>query len=182
MDLLEKLLLALSLAMDAFAVSVSIAVTKRVLSGREKFRIYFHFGLFQFLYPVIGYYLMIVFSFNKTGYGKFIATFLLLILGLKTIYEALFGEEEKVGTDITKGLNLILFSTSVSIDALSVGISLGAVGGDIWLTAVLAGIITSLMSYIGLKYGVKLGERLREYSEILGGIILIAIAIKIGFF
>ena len=182
MDFIEKLLLAFSLAMDAFAVSVSIAISKGVLSNREKFRIYFHFGLFQFLYPVLGYYLMVVFSFNKTGYGKFIATVLLFFLGFKMIYEALFGDEEKVESDITRGLNLVLFSTSVSIDALSVGISLGAVGGDIWLTAVLAGVITSLMSYIGLKYGVKLGERLREYSEILGGIILIAIALKIGFF
>ncbi len=184
MHLTELFLVAFSLGIDALAVSVSLSIFLKNPDFRQKFRIYFHFGLFQFLFPVIGYYLIVLFRIRSGRFGQITAGLILVILGFKMFFEGLKGESEEFEgkKDLTRGFSLILFSSGVSVDALSVGVSMALLKKGIWMLSVLAGILTAIMSYTGITFGRVLGVRLGKYSEFLGGIILIFLGIKIGFF
>lgn len=184
MHFTEILLIAFSLGIDALAVSVTLSLFLKNPDNKQKFRIYFHFGLFQFLFPIIGYYFIEVFNINSGKFGKIAGGTILIILGLKMFIEGLKQEKEEFDKekDITRGFSLILFSSGVSIDALSVGVSMALVNKGIWLLAILAGVLTSIMSFIGISYGRFLGLKFGEYSELFGGLILFILGLKIGFF
>ena len=171
--------IALSLAMDALAVSISTAVILGNVSRRQAFRIYFHFGLFQALYPVIGWLAGHSISAHLLGWNKIIAFILLLGVGIKMIWDAVTENESKPQKDPTKGIVLLALSTSVSIDALAVGVSFSLLGMAIVLPAVIIGIVTGILSFLGIHFGKALGQKLGEKTAIIGGIVLIAIALKI---
>ncbi|BBB32453.1 conserved hypothetical protein [Thermotomaculum hydrothermale] len=184
MHFTEILLIAFSLGIDALAVSVSLSLFLKNPEKRQKFRIFFHFGLFQFLFPIVGYYLILIFNIHSGRFGNVIGGIILIILGLKMFVEGFKKEDEKFdkNKDLTRGFPLILFSAGVSIDALSVGVSMALIKKSIWFLAIMAGILTSLMSYIGIGFGKNLGLKFGEYSEFLGGTILFLLGIKVGFF
>lgn len=179
MILLKTIVIAISLAMDAFAVSISLSILLKNPEKRQKFRVYFHFGLFQFLFPLIGYFLVNFFSLTSYGLGKKIGGSILIFLGLKIIYEALKKDEKdlKVKGDITRGFTLILFASGVSIDAFSIGVSMAFLHEKVILLSILAGVFTSFLSFIGITYGKFLGKRLGEYSEIVAGIVLLFLGV-----
>ncbi len=184
MHLSEILLIAFSLGIDAFAVSVSLSIFLKQPDNRQIFRIFFHFGLFQFLFPVIGYYLIVFFHIHSGRFGRIAAGLLLIVLGMKMFAEGLRKEKEEFdrAKDLTRGMSLILFSSGVSIDALSVGVSMALINKGIWVLAIAAGLFTAVMSYSGMVYGRILGLKFGEYSEFLGGLILFLLGLKIGFF
>ncbi len=183
MTLWEIFLVSLSLGADALAVSVSLSVFLKNPTSRQKFRVFFHFGLFQFLFPLIGYYLVVFWNIKSGYWGKLIAGAILVFLGIKMFLEGFKEEEEKLSSkgDLTKGLSLILFSAGVSIDAMSVGVSMALLKQGIWLLATLAGILTAIMSYFGITFGRIIGSRLGKYTEFAGGLVLILLGLKIGF-
>jgi len=178
MDLISVVLIAIGLAMDAFAVSICKGLAMKTPSLRSMIIIGIWFGGFQMLMPIVGYYLGESFYQYIADIDHWVAFGLLLLIGLNMIREALTGEEEDVDDSIGFKIMLLL-AIATSIDALAVGISMAMEGADIWVDASIIGIITLIISIIGVKLGSIVGDRYSSKAELAGGIILILIGLKI---
>ena len=172
--------LALGLAMDCFAVAVGASVTLRRATGRQTFRLAFHFGLFQFLMPVLGWLAGLTVASLMAKVDHWVAFGLLSFVGGKAIFTALRGKDEEARAgDPTRGASLLLLSVATSIDALAVGFSFAMLGVRVWGPSVVIGVVSSAVTVIGMELGSRLGARFGRRVEILGGLVLIAIGIKI---
>ncbi len=179
MNFLEVLLVAFSMAMDAFAVCLGAGTLPQTKSPRPAFRLAFHFGLFQFIMPVLGWLAGVTVERYIAAFDHWIAFGLLAFVGVRMILSGFHGEEETQRNDPSRGWTLVLLSIAVSIDALAVGLSLGLIGVTIWYPAVVIGIVTGLVSWLGLRLGNRLGGLFGKRMEIAGGIILILIGVRI---
>jgi putative Mn2+ efflux pump MntP len=179
MDIFSIFLIALGLAMDAFAVSITSGVTIKYVEMKNAFTIAIFFGLFQAIMPVIGWLAGFTLKNFISGIDHWIVFGLLSIIGLKMIYESFKLESDKERVDPLNIFVLFVLSIATSIDALAVGISLSFLNISIALPAIIIGIITFLLSFVGVYIGTKLGHFFEKKIEILGGIILIAIGIKV---
>ena len=182
MTFLTVFAIALALAMDAFAVSVSAAATLPSVTWRHYFRLSFHFGLFQFLMPVVGWTLGVSVRGYIEAWDHWIAFAMLSLVGLNMLREALFGEEEeKRSGDPTRGVQLIMLSVATSIDAMAVGLSFAMIGVSVWWPAVVIGLVCAAVTAAGVKIGRILGGTriLGNKVSVLGGLVLIGIGIKI---
>jgi len=169
--------------MDAFAVSLSAGTHQKVRPPRAVFRLWFHFGLFQSLMTVAGW-------FVGAGLEKFIRTWdhwvafgLLTVVGGKMIWEgwrAAGTEAAKSRGDPSRGLALMSLSVATSLDALAVGVGLGVLGAAIWQPGVVIGLVTALMSLVGLRVGGVLGAKFGRRMEVAGGVVLVLIGLKIA--
>ncbi|AGI47300.1 putative membrane protein [Thermoplasmatales archaeon BRNA1] len=180
MEILTIVLLAIGLAMDAFAVSVCKGLAMGKATVRSMVIIGAWFGFFQFLMPIIGFYVGRSFKDAVEDYDHWIAFALLLVIGLNMVREGISGEEENVDASLGFRIMLIL-AIATSIDALAVGISLAMDEGTILVPSVIIGVITMGISMTGVKIGSLLGDRLGNRAEILGGIILVTIGFKVLF-
>lgn len=179
MDIVSIIAIAIGLAMDAFSVSIFAGITIDKPDRGHYFRLSFHFGLFQFMMPIFGYLGGSSVEYVIRDFDHWIAMALLLVIGLKMIWES-FSRDEKVKVkDPSRGLTLILLSVATSIDALAVGLSIGVLGKPIILPSVVIGIVCSFFSIMGIRLGKKVGSLLGQRAERIGGIILIIIGIKI---
>lgn len=173
----ELFLLAVGLAMDAFAVSIcgSMVITpERRTRGALRFGAWF--GLFQFLMPVCGYFGAISFSDYIVSYDHWIAFILLGYLGVKMI------RESHDACDIKKSYTtkeMAVLAVATSIDALAVGISFACLHVNIWMSATLIGIVTFVISSFGGIAGFRLGAAVGPRANICGGTVLICIGLKI---
>lgn len=177
MGLAELLLLSISLAMDAFAVSVcgSMVLTPADrLQGALKFGAWF--GFFQFLMPVIGYFAAISFIDYITAYDHWLAFVLLAYLGTNMIRES--DESCSIKKSYTVKEMLVL-AIATSIDALAVGISLAFLNTNIWLASVMIGVVTFAIAAFGGLTGFRLGDAVGKRANVCGGVVLICIGIKI---
>ena len=180
MEFIEILLLGLGLAMDAFAVSVAATASGKIDNKRAVFRLSFHFGLFQFFMPVLGWFTGEYVERYIAAFDEWIAFTLLLTVGLRMIHGALVSRQAvSSGVDPSRGFNLVMLALATSIDALAVGFSLAIIQLDIWYPSVLIGVITAAMSLIGIRLGNIAGRKLGRYMAFAGGIILIGIGLKI---
>jgi putative Mn2+ efflux pump MntP len=179
MDAITLTGLALALAMDAFAVALGTGAVLSSLTGRHLFRLGFHFGLFQALMPVIGWLAGLTIIQWVEAWDHWIAFSLLAIIGGRMIYEAFSDEEKANDRDPTKGLSLVLLSIATSIDALAVGFSLSVIGVSIWMPALVIGLVAGVLTIVGMLLGGRIGDRWGTRVEIFGGLVLIAIGIKI---
>jgi putative Mn2+ efflux pump MntP len=179
MDAITLTGLALALAMDAFAVALGTGAVLSRLTGRHLFRLGFHFGLFQALMPVIGWLAGLTIMQWVEAWDHWIAFSLLAIIGGRMIYEAFSDEEKTDDRDPTKGLSLVLLSIATSIDALAVGFSLSVIGVSIWMPALVIGLVAGVLTIAGMLLGGRIGDRWGTRVEIFGGLVLIAIGIKI---
>ncbi len=175
----EVLLIAVSMAMDAFAVCLGVGTQASTAGRRPRFRLSFHFGLFQFVMPVIGWFGGMTIERYISGFDHWVAFGLLGFVGVRMILSGLDASGEETGPDPSRGWSLVLLSLATSIDALAVGFSLGLVGITIWYPAAVIGVVTGLLSLLGLRLGNRLGERFGKRIEILGGIVLILIGLRI---
>ena len=177
MGFLELLLIAVSLAMDAFSVSIcgslALAPSSR-LAGALKFGIWF--GVFQFLMPVIGYWTAYRAVEYIEAYDHWIAFFLLLYIGVNMIREA--GEEDEV-IESYSVKRMFLLAVATSIDALAVGVSFAVLEVNIWTSSLIIGVVTFGISFVGGIIGFKLGERFRAHASRTGGAILCLIGLKV---
>ena len=181
-DTITLLGIAVGLAMDALAVAIPTGIVLGKVSGRQTFRLSWHFGLFQFLMPVIGWLAGLSVEEHLADYGPWLAFGLLVFIGGKMIREALRGSEaERALSDPTRGISLVLLSLATSIDALAAGLSLGVLRIRIWYPAVVIGIVAGLLTAIGMHVGAPLGNRFGRRMEVLGGLVLIGIGFKILF-
>jgi putative Mn2+ efflux pump MntP len=173
----ETFFIALALGCDAFAVGLGVGT--RCCAPRQVFRLCFHFGLFQFLMPLLGWYLgMNLIAIAKT-WGPWIAFALLFSLGLKMIYESFGSAKEASSLDPTRGLTLVALSLATSMDALGVGFSLGILGRALLVSAIWIGITAGLMTLVAMKMGERLSEKFGRRMGIVGGGILVVIAFKL---
>jgi putative Mn2+ efflux pump MntP len=179
MNFLDIFLIAISMAMDAFAVCLGAGTQEQTSGPRPTFRLAFHFGLFQFLMPVLGWLAGATIVRYIASFDHWIAFGLLVFVGGRMIYSGFNPEKHAQANDPSRGWTLVLLSFAVSIDALAVGLSLGIISETIWVPAVVIGIVTGLVSWLGLRLGKKLGEKFGNWMEIAGGIILILIGIRI---
>ncbi len=182
MQLVNILAIAVALAMDAFAVSVATGATLKQISGRQTFRLSWHFGLFQAMMPVIGWSAGLSVRGLIEAYDHWVAFGLLTFVGLNMIREAFraSGPDEKK-KDPTKGISLVMLSVATSIDALAVGLSISVLNVAIWTPAIITGLVAGLFTMVGIHLGNRLssGTRLSRYSGVIGGIILLAIGVNI---
>jgi len=185
MDLITIFFIAVGLAMDAFAVSIVTSLSLKSVNPRQVFRLSFHCGLFQFLMPVIGWYLGASFSKYISSYDHWIALVLLSIIGGKMIHESFEKKEAGDGSgpaakDPTRGWSLMFLVIATSIDALAVGVSLAMLDINIWYPAGVIGVVTLALTVIGMKIGERLGIAFSNRMEFIGGLILIGIGLKIA--
>lgn len=181
MTLIEIIMIAVGLAMDASAVSLAAAAAGFAKDGRAKFRLAFHFGLFQFLMPVLGWYLGIGFVSYVKAFDHWIAFGLLGLVGGRMIYEGLDTSGVVQKKDPSKGMTMVMLSIATSIDALAVGLSFAMLGINIWFPAGMIGVITCIMSFLAIQAGMRLGALFGKRMEIVGGLVLMGIGIKILF-
>lgn len=178
--ILESLSISFALAMDAFAVSVSSGVKLSRVGKREVFRVSWHFGLFQFLFFVGGYFAgSQVYSFIDKWAG-IVAAVLLFIIGGRMIYEAFEKNEDKKFTNPTKGKTLIFLSVATSIDAMAAGFGVSMVEFHIAFGSACVFLVTLFLCCFGILLGDKISgaEFVKKSSGIFGGIILILLALK----
>ncbi|GAA0126447.1 MULTISPECIES: manganese efflux pump MntP family protein [Clostridium] len=178
MSIISIFLTALALAMDAFAVSLSIGMKSKNERIKNGLKAGLYFGIFQGAMPLIGWLLGIKFTNYIVKFDHWIAFILLAIIGGKMIYEAIKGEESDITSDLSVKVMTIL-AIATSIDALAVGVSFAFLNVSIVLAASSIAIITFIACFIGVFIGQKLGDVLGGKAEFLGGIILILIGTKI---
>ena len=173
--------IALALAMDAFAVSIGISLSQKKLMVHQTLRLAFSFGLFQFLMPILGWLAGKSILVYIHTVDHWIAFFLLGFIGAKMIYESFSETEFKRGskTDSTRGLPLLVLSIATSIDALAVGLSFAVLSVSVIPASIIIGLVAFVMSVIGVKIAPVLGKIVGKGAELAGGMVLIAIGIKI---
>lgn len=181
MDFYSLFLLALALSMDAFAVSICKGITVKNMDLKKALVIGLYFGLFQALMPFIGFYLTDIFSEQIKSFDHWIAFALLLFIGIKMLLEAFKGENKScdINSGSIKFLVMIPLAIATSIDALAAGITLHIENANIYASILLIGTVTFYFCVLGSKVGNYLGLKWQKSAEIIGGIILVLLGIKI---
>lgn len=177
MGIPELFILAVGLSMDAFAVSICKGLSLGKISPKHMCIAGVWFGGFQALMPLLGYFLGSFFTDMITKYAHWIAFILLLLIGGNMVKEA-FGEEECLDASMTARSMLIL-AIATSIDALAVGVTLAFLKVHILPAVSFIGVITFVLSAIGVKIGSIFGTKYHAKAELCGGVILILIGSKI---
>ncbi len=184
MSIIEIILLSFGLAMDAFAVSICKGLTLKKMDWKKSLIAGGYFGAFQAIMPLIGYFLIILFKQNEaisnfiTKYDHWIAFVLLIIIGINMIIES-FAKEEVDGNFGFKTMFVLAIATS--IDALSVGITFATMelAINIYWTVLIIGGITFILSALGVFIGNVFGLKFKQPAEIVGGVVLVLIGLKI---
>jgi manganese efflux pump family protein len=178
-DALTILLIAVGLAMDAFAVSIASGMT--ITQNRRKAGLLTAaaFGGFQMLMPVIGWAIGLSFSDLIAGFDHWVAFGLLAFIGAKMIYEGIKGDEDHKDATELKLHSLLILAVATSIDALMVGLSFAFLQTAIAVPIAVIGVVTFGLSLLGFYFGCGLGKVFGHRIEILGGVVLILIGLKI---
>jgi putative Mn2+ efflux pump MntP len=179
MGIIEILLLGISLAMDAFAVSICKGLSMKKINWKKAIIIALYFGFFQALMPVIGYFLGITFQSLVTNIDHWIAFVLLILIGGNMIREALSEDESKNCNDNVDFKTMVILAIATSIDALAVGITFAFLDVNVPIAVSLIGITTFIISLIGVKIGNRFGNKYENKAQIAGGVVLILIGLKI---
>ena len=176
---LEVLAIALALSLDAFAVSFAASTAGYTKNKRAVFRLSFHFGLFQFLMPILGWALGVAIEPIIAAFDHWVAFILLAIVGIRMIRAALHPDAGTPQNDPSRGFTLVLLAIATSIDALAVGLSMAVLNMNVWYPAIVIGIVTGGMSVLAIAGGNRLGPWLGQKAQLVGGIVLILIGVRI---
>lgn len=174
----ELFLIAVGLSMDAFAVAICKGLSVKRLKLKHALLTGLYFGLFQALMPLAGFALGTQFQDFITDIDHWIAFVLLCLIGANMIREACSKEDETVNASF-RFLAMLPLALATSIDALAVGVTFSFLQVDILPAVLFIGIITFVLSAIGAKIGNVFGTKFKSLSELLGGLVLIAMGIKI---
>lgn len=178
MDLIELFLIAVGLSMDAFAVSVCKGLAMPKCTFKKAAIVGLWFGGFQALMPAIGYILGAQFQEAIASIDHWIAFVLLALIGGNMIHEALDNDEEEADASLDVK-TMFLLAVVTSIDALAIGITFAFLKVNIIPAVCFIGIVTFIISFAGVKIGNVFGARYKNKAEIVGGIILILLGLKI---
>ncbi len=179
---LEVLALAIGLGCDAFAVGLSVGT--RWCGPRQVFRLAFHFGLFQFLMPLIGWLLGRTLLARVLHAGHWLGAAILAAVGLKILVDALRQARRddaaaaagRAGFDPTRGWSLVGLSVATSLDALAVGVGMGVAGGRLFLPAAVIGVTAAVMTLAAMRLGRSLSRRVGRRLEVVGALLILAAA------
>lgn len=179
MDLFTIVAIALGLSFDTFAVSMSYGVLKSTILFRQATRIAIIFAIFQGGLTVAGYFLGSLISQALRTFDHWIALGLLSFLGIKMIYEGISRKDDTESKDYSKPITLVAIAVSTSIDAFAVGVSFALLDVLIWISGIIIGAVTFIASMTAIRIGKSAGKHLGQRVEIIGGLILISIGLKI---
>ncbi len=190
--------IALALAMDAFTVSISCGVSNLTQYTREQVKLAVFFGGFQGIMPILGYAIIRYFQVDLSETGGFVAMTLLGFIGAKMIWESFKPIPNRCDREICTGEDcdrevcrktgkarelplseLLTLSIATSIDALAAGVSFALIGNRIAAPALMIAVVTGVLSFLGARFGQRLGERFGKLAERLGGMVLIVLGILI---
>ncbi len=178
MTFFEIIVISIGLAMDAFAVSICKGLYMKKINLKNIIIIALYFGIFQAIMPVIGYFFGAAFTDFVKNIDHWIAFILLTIIGKNMIKDSTDDELEK-RNDKIDFKTMILLSIATSIDALAVGITFAFFKTNLTQSVLFIGLITFILSAIGVLIGNKFGDKFQNKAELIGGIILIIIGSKI---
>lgn len=178
MGLIELFLIAVGLSMDAFAVSVCKGLAMPKCTFKKAAIVGLWFGGFQALMPAIGYILGAQFQETIASIDHWIAFVLLALIGGNMIHEALDNDEEEADASLDVK-TMFLLAVATSIDALAIGITFAFLKVNIIPAVCFIGIVTFIISFAGVKIGNVFGARYKNKAEIVGGVILILLGLKI---
>jgi len=171
--------LGVGLAMDAFAVSLGVGTSNNAPARRSKLRLAFHFGLFQALMTALGWLAGTTIVDWISAFDHWVAFGLLAFVGSRMVYSGLHPDQESFTSDPTRGGLMVVLSLATSMDALAVGLSMAVLGTPVLFPAVVIGVVTFGLSLVGLVFGCKLGEHFGKRMELLGGVILLGIGLRV---
>lgn len=176
--MIELTILAIALSLDAFAVSIGLGSRRQSNKRMLAIQSGLYFGLFQGIMPILGYLGGRGTLAWFESYAPWLASGLLFLIGMKMIYESFVEGIEQDISQVTSRVMLLL-AIATSIDAMAAGFALALLGVNLIVACVLIGLTTFAFSYVGVYIGVKSGTQLESKAEIIGGVILILIGIKI---
>ncbi len=179
MDLVTITGIALALSFDSFAVSLSCGVIESRIRFRNAMRIAFILALFQGGFTVLGFFLGSTVRQFIEKYDHWVAFGLLVILGARMVIGGMRKDDQKTPVDFNRLTILLTMAIGTSIDAFAVGISFALLKVQIWVAGIIIGAVTFIASMTAIRIGKSAGSRLGSRVEILGGLILAAIGIKI---
>lgn len=182
MSILEIIFISISLAMDAFAVSISNGIILKNIKIVYAIKFGIFFGAFQFIMPILGYYLTNLLGEQIKAFDHWIAFILLNIIGFKMIIETFKNDNDNNicnDKEILSIKNLTVLAIATSIDALAVGVSFSLINVNIIKASLIIGFVAFGFSFLGVLIGKKIGSLLSKNAERFGGIILILIGFKI---
>lgn len=179
MELLAIIAIAVSLSMDAFAVSVVTGAAYKELHVRHTLRMATFFGGFQAFMPAVGYLAGLTVRKYVEDFDHWVAFVILLVIGLKMIYESLKIKEERKAMHPANWGLLLALAVATSIDALAVGITLSVITSSIVEAIIIIGLITFILSCVGVTIGKRFGHFFESGIEAIGGLVLIGLGLKI---
>jgi len=174
----EIALVAIAVGCDAFTVGLGVGA--RFCNHRQIFRLSFHFGLFQFIMPILGWLLSRRLPGTVMVWAPWIAFALLFAIGAKMVCESLLSKKADAAhcSDPTRGLSLFILSVAASLDALGVGFSMGILNRGMVIPAIWFGVTAGAMTWVSMKLGNRLSAKFGRWVEVAGGLILMAIAVE----
>ena len=178
MSYIEIILIAIGLSMDAFAVSITLGLSVQKPTLKQYLLPGLYFGFFQALMPLIGYFTGSLFAEKIQKFEHWIAFGLLAIIGANMIKESFSKEEKKHDDNKFKFISMLLLAIATSIDALAVGVTFAFFKINIYISIAIIGFATFCISTCGVKIGNIFGARFKSRAELAGGIILVALGIK----
>ena len=181
MSFFEVFLIALGLAADAFAVSVVAGSTGATRGHRSMLRLSFHFGLFQFIMPILGWVAGFSIERYVQSFDHWIVFGLLVWVAVRMIRSARTDNDRIVQQDPSKGMMLVVLSIATSLDALAIGLSLALLRVSIWYPSVVIGVVTGTTSFLGILLGQRFSKKFGRMAAMIGGVLLILIGMRILF-
>ena len=179
MGLIEIILIAVGLSMDAFAVSVTLGLSVKKPKIKEFLIPGIYFGLFQAIMPLIGYFAEINFASKIQHFDHWIAFALLGFIGVNMIRESFSRKENSIAENPFQFMPMLLLAIATSIDALAVGITFAFFEINIFRAIIITGLITFCVSIVGVKTGNVFGAKYKSKAEFIGGAVLIMLGLKI---
>jgi putative Mn2+ efflux pump MntP len=179
MEILSSTLIAVGLAMDAFAVSLGVGTTEHSNERRSRLRLAFHFGFFQAGMTVLGWLAGSTISNYIEKFDHWVAFGLLAYVGINMIRSGIDPETSSYCKNPSRGRFMIILCIATSIDALAVGLSMAMIESPILTPSIIIGVVTFGLSLFGLNAGNQLGQKFGKVMEILGGTLLIGIGLRI---
>jgi manganese efflux pump family protein len=179
MQTVVTFMIAVGLAMDAFAVSLGVGTAGQAKRARPIFRLAFHLGLFQGLFTFLGWLAGLNIATLISSIDHWIALGLLSLVGVRMLRSGLDQREDSRHDDFSRGLSLVIVSVATSIDAFAVGLSMGMLQARILNACLIIAMVTATLSLFGLLAGGRLNERFGKRMEVLGGLLLIGIGLRI---
>ena len=175
---IQVFLIALSLAMDAMAVSISVGLACKGSAAKQGLRLGLWFGAFQFAMPLIGFALGLALSSLVEAAAPYIAFALLAFIGGRMIWDAVQGEEDQEDMSCLSTGKVCLLAIATSIDALAVGVGASLMGMPLLASCAIIGVTAFVLSFLGAVVGRLLGSRFNTWAQVAGGLVLVGIGLK----